>query len=523
INSSFEIFGDLYKKIANNYVIDVDLELLMESAIEGMLSSLDPYTVYYTQSDYDELEYMTRGTYVGLGISVAIMDSMLTITDIREGYPADKAGLRIGDRIYMMDSTKVLHRKKARLRDFTGGKAGSRLGIKVLRDGLGDTLRFTLERQEIRIKNVPYSAMLKDSIAYIKLDGFTEGAENEVRKAVYELCKQRDAKGIILDLRDNPGGLLQAAVEICQLFVPKNSTIVSTKGRDNVTLFEYRSSIEPMIPDLPLAVLINEGSASASEVVAGAIQDLDRGIIIGKRSFGKGLVQNVFGLPYDANLKMTTAKYFTPSGRCIQRISFGKKYDEKAVSESPDTSVYYTGNKRPVKELTGIMPDSIVREKVEEDYFNNLKRVNYLFKFANIYTAGIDSLNDYDINDEELFNEFLEFITSAENGIISDESLVLEDLIKSSEKRGFSEPTMDLLANTLRALENEEILLIKKNKNEIITSLKREIYRRFYNNSQIYQMFLTEDRYVELTLELLKNNTYMRILTNTNNTDESNY
>ncbi len=340
INKSFDIFGALFREVAANYVLEIDPEILIKSGIEGMLATLDPYTEFYDDANEDDLELLTNGTYTGFGFTVANIDSLLTIISLREGNSAFANKLRIGDKIYSIDSTVVLHMDIDNLKKYTRGKSGSKALVKILRDGIKDTLSFTLTRENINLPNVTYSGFMKNNIGFIKVERFSKNTALDVRLAINSLRSQNKLSGLVIDLRDNPGGLLAAAVSLCEIFVPKGSLIVSTKGNSPNFNNEYRSMMDPSEPDLPLAILINESSASASEIVAGAIQDLDRGLVIGRRSFGKGLVQSIIDLPYKTSLKITTSKYYTPSGRCIQKIKYGDLYSKKEIKENTDTTIF---------------------------------------------------------------------------------------------------------------------------------------------------------------------------------------
>jgi len=306
INKSFEIFGELFKEIAAGYVEEVDPEDLFRNAIDGMLSNLDPYTIYMDESESDDVEMITTGTYNGLGFTVAVRDEMLTVTDVMDGFPAQKSGIRVGDRLYKIDTSVIINSNAGEIRKYTKKPSGTKLDVWVIRDGLADTLQMRVTIEEINMKNVTYNGIIRDSIGYIKLDRFSRNSTAEVTDALNKFKRSGKVKGLILDLRDNPGGLLESAVGICELFVPQKSLIVYTKGRDPSNDRTFKSNQQPIEPDLPLAVLINGSSASASEILAGAIQDLDRGIVVGEKSFGKGLVQSIYELPYNAALKITT-------------------------------------------------------------------------------------------------------------------------------------------------------------------------------------------------------------------------
>src|SRR5579862_285369 len=304
LNKSIDIFGRVYKEVSLNYVDQVDPQKFMESGIDGLLGSLDPYTNFIDESEGDEIELITTGMYGGIGVTIGVRDGFITVISCMDGYSAAKQGLLPGDRILEIDGKSLTGMKPEDVRSLTRGEPGSEMHVKIDREDEKEPLNFTLTREEIELKNVTYSDFIDSGIGYIKLERFSRGAGNEVRLAIQDLKLRGTMKGIVLDLRDNPGGLLEAAVEIVSKFVPKGSLIVSTKGRKPDSEKKYYSMEDPLVPDVPLIVIVNRNSASASEIVAGAIQDLDRGVILGTRSFGKGLVQTVVPLSYNTQLKI---------------------------------------------------------------------------------------------------------------------------------------------------------------------------------------------------------------------------
>ncbi|MFA6571776.1 MAG: S41 family peptidase, partial [Bacteroidota bacterium] len=435
INKSFEIFGGVFRELTNNYVDEVDPADMMKDGIDGILKHLDPYTNYIQDDDSEDIEIITNGSYNGLGITVGIKDSMLTIIDMHDGFSAQRNGVRIGDRIYSIDTVRLLNSSTDELRKYTRGKPGSKVNMTVLRGDNFDTLHFILPREEIKLNNVSYSGMLNDTTGYIRLERFSRYSAEEVRRAVNELKRNQNFRNLILDLRDNPGGLLESAVAIIEIFVKPGSTIVSTRGRNKSEDRFYKSLTQPLDTNLKLAVLINKQSASASEIVAGAIQDLDRGVIIGERSFGKGLVQTIFDLPYNNLIKITTSKYYTPSGRCIQRLDFHNKL--KSNIDKTD-SVFHTKNGRLVIESSGIMPDTLVKDKIYSDFARELIKNDLFFEFAGFYTSSMDSLPiDFKVNNEvlKLFKEY-----SVKNKFLYNDPLKikLDELTKLTKEDKFS-------------------------------------------------------------------------------------
>ncbi|MCX7736697.1 MAG: S41 family peptidase [Candidatus Kapabacteria bacterium] len=513
LNKSFEIFGEVYRKLSENYVMELDPELLMEDGIQGMLYGLDPYTSFYSESETDDIDIITDGSYVGIGITISFMDSMLTVTGIRDGYSAQKAGLRIGDRIYMADTAIVLNKTSDEFRKYTKGKPGTYLDLRVLRDGLKDTLRFRIERQEIKVKNVTIATILSDSIGYIKVDRFSRFTDQEIRTALYELKQNKNLKSLILDLRDNPGGLLEAAISTCEIFIPQNNVIVSTKGRNESEIRTYRTIIQPVDTTIPMAVLINEGSASASEIVAGAIQDLDRGIIIGQKSFGKGLVQSVFNMPYNSALKITTSKYYIPSGRCIQKLNF-QKGKNKGLNLHYD-SVYYTRNGRPVLESNGIIPDSIIKQNEQNLFIADLIAKNIVFKFANFYSSSYDKSPE--INKDKLLKSFREYLNSINYTYQSELDARLDSLFLIASKENINKKLQKDLRDLTLKIKKDRKDIISENSEELTKILIKELRSRFVSEEQISKEQLNDDLIIKTAINLLDKKNYNKILNIKNN------
>ena len=319
---NLDIYYTLFRELNMFYVDETDPEDLITTSIEAMLSSLDPYTTYIPESDMDEFQFQTTGEYGGIGSLIRRSGNSVMIADPYDGFPAAKAGIRAGDMILKVDGVSTTDMVIESVSDKLKGKPGTELVLTIERFGEALPLKYTLTREKISIKNVPYYGMLDQGTGYIRISNFTSGAGKEVEKAVKSLKEDHELKSLVLDLRANPGGLLIEAVRICNLFVNKGELIVSTKGKMEQWDSEYMTTSEPLDTEIPLVVMVNRGSASASEIVAGALQDLDRAVVIGQRTFGKGLVQTSRPLKYNAQLKVTTAKYYIPSGRCIQALDF---------------------------------------------------------------------------------------------------------------------------------------------------------------------------------------------------------
>lgn len=510
INRSLEIFGSMFREVSTNYVDLIDAEKFVQIGMENMLNELDPYTKIYEEGENDDLDVLTTGSYVGFGFNVGVRDSVLTITDIYEGTSAERNGLRIGDRLIKIDTAFVQNVTSVGLRKHTRGKEGTTAIFTVSREGMTDMLRLVLTRQTIIVKNVSYSGFVFDSIGYIQLERFSRRSADEVRAAIIELREKRPLAGLILDLRDNPGGLLEAAIEIAKIFVPTGSTVVTTKGREMNENKTYRSSINPMEPDLKLAILVNKNSASASEVLAGAIQDLDRGIIVGENSFGKGLVQTIVPLPYNSTLKMTTSKYYTPSGRLIQKFDFARK--QKGLKQIADTgSLFYTVSGRPVRDKNGITPDEEVITQEMPAEISRFIKSSSIFRFANEYAAKINDLpKDFTVN-KKVLKEFEEYVAANDkqkDGI----QMQLQQLKNNAEAQGYSSKIVSQIEQIEKLIEREQKSKGFEKYPLIIASLEKEIWSRFEPKSKRVQRALKDDNYVSLAVQKLVSGNYYRLL-----------
>jgi len=389
INKSIDVFGRVYKEITLNYVDPIDPEKFMMAGVDGMLEMLDPYTTYIDREDGDDVDLMTDGKYGGIGVTIGLRDGAMRVVSIMEGYAAERSGLLPGDRFLEVDGVPVEEKSPSEVKHLTRGEPGTEVRLLIQREGEPEPLEFILIREEIRVKNVTYAGYVAPGIAYLKLERFSRQAGEEVRLAIKELQLTGTIQGIVLDVRGNPGGLLDAAVEVVSKFVPRGSLVVSTRGRRAEVAKEYRSAEEPLLADVPMVVLTNQSSASASEIVAGALQDLDRALIVGQRTFGKGLVQTIVPLNYGAQLKITTARYYTPSGRCIQEIDYQRRDENGVFVPAPDSlkREYKTAHGRAVYEHGGITPDSLVEGRTLGPMVTELHRKSLFYKFLNTYLA----------------------------------------------------------------------------------------------------------------------------------------
>ncbi|MDZ7266719.1 MAG: S41 family peptidase [candidate division KSB1 bacterium] len=536
IRKNIEIFGLVYQEISKKYVEPVDPDKFMKAGINGMLETLDPYTTLIEDESNSHLQIITTGKYGGLGMRIGAQQGWPTVVEQPfEDDPAGKAGIREGDRIIMIDgqSTKGLSINEVakRLR----GEIGTPVTLKIEREGEPEPLEFRLIRAEITILDVSYSGIIRDGVGYIKLSGFSKNAGYEIRQAIREL-QPKGMKSLILDLRNNPGGLLEAAVSVTENFIRKGELVVSTRGRIEESVKEYRSDVDPIAGDLPLVVLVNEFSASASEIVAGAIQDHDRGVVIGQPTFGKGLVQTVVPITRDAALKITTAKYYIPSGRLIQRVDRlrgphtpeaareeGEGEGEEGTSGTAtiaaelnhdSTHVYYTlKNRREMRGGGGIQPDLRVEVPPLNRYQYELRRKSLFFHFALTYASQHRDLPRNFTVDDNLLAQFRAFLAEKGFTYVSESEDRLADLKKAAAEEGYGgtlSPEINRLESALQTLKADDF---NRNRDYIARELEREIAAKLFGTRAKVEATFDDDPYLAEAIKVLQNQErYLAIL-----------
>jgi len=516
INRNMDLFGQVYKEVALNYVDEIDADKFITAGIDGMLATLDPYTTFIDEDNRDQIDLITTGKYGGVGITVSIKDSSIYVTEIMNGYEAQKKGIRVGDRIINIGGTDLRDVKVDKLRMQIRGPIGTDISVKVLRDG--QEIDFTLTRQEIILKNVSYFGYLdpvSEGIGYIKLDRFTNISESEVENAIKLLKSEGELKGLVFDLRGNGGGLLDAAVGILNKLVPKNSLLVITKGKRTDSEKKFFSKEEPLLPaDVPLAILINGNTASASEIVAGAVQDLDRGVVIGTKSFGKGLVQQIKDLDKKAQMKITASRYFTPSGRWIQEKNYFKenKYGVFIDNDKYNQTEFKTLGGRTVKSYGGITPDVEVVTIPESEIHTALLSKDMFFKFSDYYIMTNPGLS-IAVPSDEMFEQFRTFLVDNNFSYESQIEKKLKEISDiASEKKYDMNITelIDKVENEAEAGEQKEIDMAK---DEILRSIAMEINTRVITESeQIKETFLFDTQLQEAVSILENKAEYNRLL-----------
>ncbi len=506
INKSIDIFGRVYKEITANYVDEVDPEKFMQAGIDGMLATLDPYTVYIDKDEGDEVDLLTNGKYGGIGVTIGVRDGGIRVITVMDGYSAQRQGVLPGDKIIEVDGTKIGSMSPSEVRDLTRGDPGTEVKVRIEREGEKAPLDFVLVREEIQVKNVTYSGFVSDGIGYIRLERFSRQAGDDVRQAIRGLKLGGDLKGLILDLRGNPGGLLDAAVDVVSKFVPKGSLIVSTRGRRAEADRKYVSTEEPMLPATPLIVLTDRGSASASEIVAGALQDLDRAVILGTRTFGKGLVQTIVSLSYGAQLKITTARYYTPSGRCIQEIDYLHRDKNGVFAAVPDSlrKEFATANGRKVFEHGGIMPDSVLQESDPGPMVRELHRKSLLFKFVNRYVAAHKDAKITAVTDDML-SEFQSFLKEEHFDYQEESETKVADLRTIAEKSHYSRDVLADLDLLSTALNKEKVRGFERYRDHISNALQDELMARLHGDQGRIKASLTHDKQVQAAVGVLDN------------------
>jgi carboxyl-terminal processing protease len=518
---NLDIFYTLFREVNSYYVDETDPEKLISEGINNMLESLDPYTTYIPESDMEDFRFMTTGEYAGIGSLISKRGEYVVIAEPYEGFPAALAGLKAGDKILEIDGKDMVGKNTPDVSDNLKGPANTELKIKVQRPGTEKPINIELERQKIAINPVPYYGMVNDETGIIQLNNFTQDCSREIEKAFLDLRDNQGAKSIVLDLRANPGGLLDEAVKIVNLFVPKGSEVVSTRGKVKQWDKTYKAMRQPIDTVMPLAVLISRGSASASEIVSGAIQDLDRGVVIGQRSFGKGLVQTTRNLSYNAKLKVTTAKYYIPSGRCIQALDYTHRDEDGAVGLVADSliSEYKTLNGRSVFDGGGISPDIKVKSPKYANVTFALVVQSMIFDYATEFVLKnktIDAPEKFAIS-EEAYNEFIEFVKAKED--FRYESLSQEkfkDLVKTAKREGYYEKAeADFTAmEELLKLDVEKDM--RQFEDEIKELMVLEIAKRYYYQKGAIKASLQNDIELEEAQKLLKDmNQYKGLLDGT--------
>lgn len=514
---SLELMDQIYENLDLYFVDDVQPGKLSKVAIDAMLKELDPYTVYYAEANIEDYRLMTTGQYGGIGSLIKKADEYVYISEPYEGNPAQKSGLRAGDKILEIDGKTMFNKPSDQVSDALKGPKGTVVKILVERFNEGNKL-IEITRDEIKIPDVPYYGIIKEKVGYISLNSFTQTASEEVKKGIIAMQKE-GMEQLILDLRGNGGGLLIEAVKIVNFFVPKDKVVVFTKGRVKEENHVYKTTEEPIALGLPLIVLIDEGSASASEIVAGSLQDLDRAVIIGEQSYGKGLVQRTYDLKYGSKVKITIAKYYTPSGRCVQRLEYYDKESGAKPKEISDSLLrkFKTQNGRDVIDGRGIDPDLAIEKEDLSQFSALLFSKNILFNYATQYRSNnkeIAAADKFQLSDDEyaifktyVLNAKLNYSTAAQNA--------LKKLKLEAEKEGTFDELKAEYENILVKISPDPAKDLDKYRIEIAEMLENEIVSRYYfQKGRTINSFEHDPAVIKAIQTAMDNNSYNAILKN---------
>jgi carboxyl-terminal processing protease len=500
IIKNIEIFTNVYKELNTNYVDEIDPGQLMRTGLESMVGSLDPFTNYISEADIEGYRFQTEGRYRGIGAKSEQMGDYITITELYRDQPADRAGLKAGDQIISVDGQSAVGRTLEEMESVMRGFPGTTMDLVIRRPGVVEDISISLTRGDVKVPNVPYSGMLGEDIGYINLSVFTQQASRNVASALRELQAQTpELKGVVLDLRGNGGGLLAEAIGLCNLFIPRNEIVVTTRGKVKDWDRVYKTQNQPINTDIPVVVLINERSASASEIVSGVMQDYDRGVLIGQRSYGKGLVQNTMDIGYNARVKITTAKYYIPSERCIQSV----EYENGEPKHIPDErrARFKTRNGRQVLDGGGVKPDILLDPITDDGIVKALIEEFVLFDYVTQWTQAhptIDSVDVFDFTDFAGFEAYLQQRNFQYN---SAAEKVLADFKAKAAAEG-----LDLTAQ-LKQMEADidaaQQAELQRYRDDIIDLIEKEIVGRYYYQRGKVQMGLRNDAEVAEAIELL--------------------
>lgn len=510
ISKNLDIFSTLYKELNTYYVDDIQPAEIMRKGIDAMLESLDPYTTFISEAEIEDYRFQTTGKYGGIGAMIGKVGDYIVITEPYEGAPAQKAGILAGDKIISVDGKEMVGKVSDDASKLLKGQPNTKVELKIKRlmaDGTEKEMTYGINREEIHINNVPYYGMVNNDVAYIQLEHFTQDAGKEVQEALENLKSKNTVKGVILDLRGNPGGLLNEAVNIANVFVDRGEEIVSTKGKVEEWDKTFKSLNNAVDKEVPLAILTSSGSASASEIVSGSIQDLDRGIIIGQRTYGKGLVQTTRPLSYNTKLKVTTAKYYIPSGRCIQAINYAEKGPDGEVKRIPDSLkvAFKTKSGRIVYDGGGIDPDINMEVEYLSQISTSLLSKNLIFDYATLYRAKnpkISSAKDFKLGDKD-FEDFVSFISNKDYSYSTKTEKALEDLEKITKDEKYYDALKDEFTDLHKKMQSDKKKDVYKQKEEIITLLEEEIAERYYFRKGRIEASFTNDKEIIRAIKAL--------------------
>ena len=506
IAKHLDIFTTLYKELNTFYVDETIPGDLMKKGIDEMLKSLDPYTTYIPETEIEDFKFMTTGQYGGIGAMITTMDDYVIISEPYEGFPAQKSGLMAGDKILEINGLSAKSKTTEEVSKILKGQPNTSVNLLIERKNNSTPFEVTFNREKVSVPSIPYSDFIDDGIGYIRLRSFTRNCALELKNSILELKKNQNLTGLILDLRSNPGGLLNESVDIVNLFIDKGEEVVSTRGKIKSWDKKYIANKNPLDSDIPLVILINSSSASASEIVSGSIQDLDRGIIIGQRSYGKGLVQQTRKLSYNSQLKLTVAKYYIPSGRCIQALDYSHRNQDGSVGKIPDSlmTTYKTRNGRMVKDGGGILPDIVINKDKYGMIIGSLVKERLFFNYATDYRLSHDSIPPNFIFNESDFIDFTKYIKDKDYSYQTETEKVLAELKKQAEKEKYFTSfsvEYDSLFNKMINNKSDDLLNSKEDIKQILTG---EIMSRYFYQKGRILAGLSFDNEVVEAIKILK-------------------
>ena len=516
ISKNMEIFATVYRDVNNLYVDELNPSKIMTIGIDAMLESLDPYTNYIPEDNIEDFRTQLTGQYGGIGAVIGERNKKVIILMPYENFPANKAGLQIGDEIISVDGVATTGKNTSDVSKLLRGQAETPVKVKIKRFNQEQTFDVMLVRQKIKISNVPYYGMINSNTGYIKLSDFTHDASVEVRKALVEL-KKKEATQIILDLRGNPGGLLNEAVNVSNIFIPKDKLVVSTKGKVSEWNKKYITEAAPDDINIPLVVLVSGRSASAAEIVAGVIQDYDRGIVIGQRSYGKGLVQTTRELPYNSQIKITTAKYYTPSGRCIQAIDYTNRNADGSVAKIPDSLkvAFKTQNNRLVYDGGGVTPDLPITLDSIASITISLVTKSLIFDYATAYHANHPSIGDakvFNLTDKD-YQDFVSWLKGKDYTYTTKVEKTLDEMTRQAKQERYYDAMQGQLDELKKVITKDKENDLVKFEAQIKEYLEEDIASRYYLQKGIIEASFDNDEDIQAALDVFNNKTkYTSIL-----------
>ena len=508
ISKNMTIFNSVLRELDLFYVDTLNYDKMVKGSINQMLEKLDPYTVYMPEEETDDLTFMTTGEYAGIGAMIMKTGNDVCVSEPYEGMPAQRNGIRAGDILQEIDGQKVTGKSVNDVSTMLKGTPGTTIKLKLKRPGEKNIIEKSFVREKIQINPLKYSALVGDKVGYVLLSEFTDRAAIELKAAVNELVRKNQIESLVLDIRNNGGGLIDEAIKIVGYFVPKGTEVVTTKGKNKEADRTYKTPTEPIFPQMKLVILANRASASASEILSGSIQDLDRGVIVGERTFGKGLVQNIRPIGFGGNLKVTTAKYYIPSGRCIQAIDYSHRNEDGSVGHIPDslTSEFKTRNGRKVRDGGGIIPDTLTKDDRKLNIAYYIFAQNLYFDFVTQYVLNhptIASPQDFKLSDED-FKAFTDYLISKKFTYTTQSEKYYKELLEMAQYEGLDLRAKEEFTALKAKLVPDISKSLEENKTDITDLLSLEIVKRYYYQKGEIQYSLRTDKDLKVALDLLK-------------------